>query len=355
SYANLLGEEHGQKNQPVTPAQMQALILNKIEVTIQEGIDDNKRRHLLDSGIAVARKILSDAKDKIMKLDAAIFDIRHKLPRLVQLKEQLKPNLEKAKWRKYMYIYIGASIIAITEGFFSYEAFRNANVPILASFFMAAGIAVAVGFGVHILAGWIRKAKTRAQRIFRYCVVLIPAFIGFATLGNLRADAYSNVINLQVNPEQMVDTSGGTVSGWAIAIISFLLFLAALLFSLKYGKTEQEEKQEQDYKETCNEIDTLEQEIERMEAEKVRINEGATANAALALARYEYAGSNETILATAGRQAFEIYKDKNIRYRNNVPEFFSYPPSFNFTFYFKSLKEKAYETSNTTSDAAYVD
>lgn len=338
THSAILGKQNGIQNKPEIVDELKAYNMNYVESKVQAAMNENEQEHLPISGMVVAKKIQTDAKEEISKLGATLADDEHKLWPLEERKKGVAPDLAKRKIR--WWINAGTGVIAITDGYFAYEALRAAPIAKIPSLISAIGIAAAIGFSVHILAGFILKAKTKLQKLARYCLVLIPAFIGFYVIGNIRAKAYNGIVNLNSQiaggSEQVITP----VSGLDITIISFLLFLAALLFSMRYYKSKEERLQEQEYDRVCREIEELKSKMESTRKKIEEIKEEANLKSAEALARYEYALATERRLISLARQAMEVYKDSNLRYRTDgiCPVFFSNPPTFNFQTFFDNNK-----------------
>lgn len=344
------GKQSGVLNKPVTEAEIRAIVMNYVESQVQLQIDKNHQINIPVSGMVIANKVQTEARDKINPLKASLIEDEHKLRPLEQQKKECSPDLQKRLLRRC--VYIGAALIAIAEGDFAYEAFRAALIPRIPAFFTALGVAVAIGFGSHFLGAYIQKAKTKLQRIFRYSIVLIPAFMGFYFLGNLRSTAYNQTVNLnsQINE---ISVPTGSVSGWSITIISFLLFVIALLFSIHVCKTEEECNKDREYDKICGGIKELLYKTRATNNTIDTIQKQAIEKAGEALARFEFAMAIENRLQGIAKNAMEAFKNANLRYRTDglCPAFFSYPPTFNFRLFFDNLKTKQYE-KNTFSSVA---
>ncbi len=338
-YAVTRGEQHGIDNKPASVAEFRALIFNNIETNVQAAIDDNQRRHLLLSGMIRARQIRQVAQEKTAALRAKLNDLTNTIRLLLNEKKQLTPDLERMQRRKWTYW--GAWFVAAGEGYFAFEALRYATMPPLPAIFTSICIAIIIGFGIDVAAGWIKKAKNRIQRIIRYSIVYIPAITGFYALGYLRAEGYNAVFNLKKGVGNINIPTTGHVSDWNITILSFLLFVAALAFSIKYHKTDKERELEQKYNLKCNEIAEVEAERQAILQEIRDIEAQADAQEKEALERFEYALSNENRLQTLAKEVLEKYKDKNMRFRPDkaCPDFFSNPPEFNFRLFFDVIKQ----------------
>lgn len=338
NYSQLQGKQNGLHNKPVLEPEFRAYIMNYIESKVQSAFDRTQQLYLPISGMAVAQKLQSEATIKINALQSSFEDKEHAMRHLVEKKKRCTPDLQKRKLR--LFVYLGTVIISIVEGFFIYEALRQAAFPKLAAFCASIGIAVAIGFGTHILAGYILKAQTRLQKIFRYSIVLIPAFIGFYVIGNLRANAYNNVVNLDTALEKGVVLSSPNVSEISITIISFLLFLITLVFSIRFHKTDAESLQDQEYDRVCIEIRKLNREMNDIKLSILKIQSETSQEVATALNVFEYALSAEKRLQSIANHALELYKESNLRHRTDglCPVFFSYSPKFSFTLFFDNIK-----------------
>jgi hypothetical protein len=337
-HSGIQGRQNGEKNKPVTEEELRAYIMNMVETRVQSAIDKNQELHQPVSGMVVARKIRADADDKISQLTAFLADDEHKLFPLEEKKKSCTPDLQKRRTRKW--VHAGIIVMTGSEFAFIYEAARNGSIPKLTAFVMALGLALAIGFGSHYAAGFILKGKTTLQRINRYCIVLIPAFIGFYFIGQLRASSYNSVININHSLNGEILSPSGEVSGWSITIISFLLFLVALLLSVRFHKSEEETERDQEYDKICKEIEEVKNSIEAKRNEIELTNRDANTRVVEALRRYEYALAVESRLLSIAKHSMEVYKENNLRHRTDglCPVFFSYPPPFRFKLFFDKVK-----------------
>ncbi len=343
------GKQSGVLNKPGTEAELRAFAMNYIESQVQSQIDKNHQINTPVSGMVMAKKAQEEAKDKINPLKASLVEDEHKLRPLEQQKKECSPNLQKRLLRRC--VYMSAALIALAELDFAYEAFRAAPIPKIPSFFSAVGVAVAIGFGSHFLGAYIQKAKTKLQRIFRYSIVLIPAFLGFYFLGHLRSTAYNQAANLNSQINEFSIPLSGDVSGWSITIISFLLFVTALLFSIHVCKTEEERNSDQAYDRACKEIKELLSKNTSTCNTIDAIQKQATEKAGEALARFEFAMAIENRLQAIAKNGLEAFKSANLRYRTDglCPAFFSYPPIFKFRLFFDNLKRTQNEKNTFSS------
>ena len=337
-FAEVQGKNNGTENKPLFIPEFKALFLNTVESRLQGAIYDNQREYLPISGMVVAQKNQADAGETIKPLTASLRDKDLQHRKLEQCKKECTPDLRKRNIRRL--VYLGASIIAIAEGFFAYEALRRVPLAKIPAFMTSLGITVALAFGTHILAGYIRKAKNRLQFILRFCISVIPVFIGFYVLGHLRAQGYTTAAQMNLDMHHEAAAQPG-VSGIGITILSFLLFLAALIFSIRYHKTEEEEELEKQYDKACRELIHCEKKMMEIKTAIEKTKGNANSQSAEALKRYEYALSMENRLKALGKQVVEEYILKNLCYRSDglIPLFFSEPPTFHFQLFFDNLKK----------------
>jgi hypothetical protein len=337
-FAELQGKQNGLINLPVTEPEFRAYILNPIETRIQATIYRNQQLYLPIAGVVVAQKAQAEAGKEIGALKAELAEDEHKLRPLLEQKKDVTPDLAKRRLRRW--VYIGAAIIAAAEGFFAYEAFRAASFPKVSAFFAAIGIAIGVGFGLHFAARYILKAPTPAQRLFRYAMILIPAFIGFFVLGNLRAESYNTHVSVEPQTTEVYAPPSAGVSGMGLTIVSFILFWIALSFSVRFYKQREERHRDQEYDRICKEIKMRSGKMEAAKRKIETIQVEANRKATDALGRFEYAHSVEKRLIAIARQSLQTYIDANLRHRQDkcCPTFFSTPPSFNFKLFFDNAK-----------------
>lgn len=335
-FTDVEAKQHGLEGKPQHLPEWSAIYLNKVQSTLQGGIDKNAQL-LPVSGVVVAQKGESEATDAIQPLEASLKDGELKFRQLEERKKEGTPDLRKRLVRKI--VYMAASIIAIAEGFFAYEGLRRASLAKFPSFISSVGITVALAFGTHILAGYIRKSTTRLQWITRFCISVIPVFCGLQALGNLRANGYTTAAQMNLSVEQNTIPQA-EVSGLAITTLSFLLFLAALLFSIKFYKSKSEAEFEAAYDKACKELKEHQDKMNGIQQSIDTIKQNARAESAQALAKYEFSITIENRLKNLAKQLINDYIIKNLRFRKDgtTPEFFSNPPELTFRTFFDNVK-----------------
>lgn len=337
-YSETEGKHNAQKNQPNTLDELNAFIKNHIEIKTQEQIHQNQQRFLPICGMVVAKKVQTESDQKCNQLSGVLNDYEHKIKAFEKLKKELTPDLNQRKKRRLSYLVV--TLIGLAEGYLIYEALRRSGFPTLPAFFTALGMAVGIAFATHVLAEYIKTSQTKRQLIFRTCVVLIPAFVFFYLVGNIRADAYNSIAQLKQQTGGAVLPQQSKSSGSKIAIVSFLLYCIGLAISVRYAKTKEEKEHDKAYDKVCREYNEL---LAKINATKATIDTTRAETAQkvqTALATYEYALARERHLESIAKKSLETYSSNNLRYRTDgkCPCFFSTPPPFSFTTFFNPSK-----------------
>lgn len=338
-YAETEGMHMGMQNKPDSQQSLHPFV-KSIESKVQHLHEKNHQAQLPIHGRVVASKLQTDTKEKIKGLQPKLYDMEHKIKQLEGKKKELKPDLKKRLLRRCVHVVI--SFIAGAEGYFTYEALRYASFPLFAAVVTASAVALGIGFGTHFFAGYILKAKTKLQRIIRYILLLVPSAIFFYVIGHLRADAYNNIINLSLAPNDVMLPPTGGISTWNITLFSYIIFVLSLFFSIWVYKSKEERDKEKEYEAVCDEIAQCEKSMKSIQAEINQSAKEAQQKGAEALERYEYAVATEKRLQAVAKQALYAFIEKNMRFRTDgiCPDCFSNPPAFQFTPFFKHIKNE---------------
>lgn len=326
------------RSKPSTAEEFRVLFINKVELSIQETINTIQSIILPTAGIVVAKKYMADAEAEVKPLQATLEDTELDERALQEQQKSVNPNLQKRLLR--ICIYIAAAIVAAAEGVFAYDAFRHTLLSPAVSLIASVAISLSLGFGTHLLAGYLKQAISRKQFLIRLSETVIPIFIAFFMLGNMRSTASAIDASLSLDPYQRIIPES-TVSAIGITTLSFLLFAAALLFSYRFYKTSQEEQADAEYDRCCEALRQCEGEQDAIREKITAIRDNARQQSALALARYEYAVAMEQRLISLGKRVVQEYIQKNIRYRSDttIPSFFSNPPQMRFRLFFDNVKK----------------
>lgn len=337
------GKYTGAMTKPDTEPEYHIYIVNQVETTAQAELDFNHQSNTPVSGVIVANKEQQQAKEKIKPVAASLVQDEQKSKNLDNQKKECTPNFLKMIVRVCAYIALAA--IATAEGYFANDGFRAAGLSVNASAVAAIGIAALVGFGSHIAGGYIQRAESMLEKLKIYCFALIPAFIGFYYLGHLRAFSYNDAAQLKAHLSIFQIMPQYTVSGWGITIISFLMFFAALIISVRFHKTKEESLRDEEYKRTCREIKQLKREMSEKEQFVSATQTEANKKSAEALVRYEYAIAVEKRILGIAKKALTVFVDTNLKYRpdGRVPEFFSTLPELHVLLFFDNVKTSTNE------------
>lgn len=337
SHAALEAKQNAGLNMPVTETDLRAYIMNSVETKVQALITKTQERFLPVSGIAVAQAIQTEADTKVQKLDAGINDAEHKVRLLEEEKKGRIPDLSKRKIRRLVYLF--AVLVGITDGIMAYDSLRFASMSRVAAFISSVGIAAAIVAAIHIMGGYIARATTKRAKLTRFALVLAVAFIGFYFLNDLRASGYNEAARLSTNPDAQTEITSH-ISPLTLTFISFILFAVVLAFAVKYAKTDEQRKAEQDYDLLQNQIIALTNNIQKHKADITVIRAEASQKTAEALGLFEYAQSVEQRLLSIAKQTMNIYAENNLRHRTDklVPEFFAHPLPFKFILFFTPAK-----------------
>jgi hypothetical protein len=335
-FAEVEAKQHGAEGKPQTMPEWKAIFLNKVESTLQGGIDRNAQL-LPVSSVIVAQKGETEATEKIAPLQAVLKDGELNLRQLEVQKNEATPDLHKRMVRKIGYIF--TALISITDACLNFQTIRRIPLSVIPAIIAAGALAASIMLATHVIAGFLYKAQSRLQFITRFCVSVIPVFFGFYILGYYRFKSNATTANLNLDPHQTPISDPG-MSGLGIACISFLLFLSALLFSIKYYRSREEKEKEKVYDKACRELKEHQDKMNGIQENINAIKQNARVESAQALARYEFAITIENRLKNLAKQVINEYIIKNLRFRKDstTPEFFSNPPELTFRTFFDNVK-----------------
>lgn len=339
SFVYTEARQQGLSNSPKTTNEFQATVLHKVQSHIQEGIYELQREVTPRAAATVVSQYKKEAQEKTAPLHSALKELEHQKNVCTQKKKQCSLNKSLCKSRNI--IYIAEAAIGITEACLSYEALKIAGLSKFPAMTTSIGIGVAIGFGMHYMGRYIKQASNKKQQILRYLLVIIPAFIGFWALGNIRATGYATTEAMDVSIEQN-HLQHTTISGLTLAIISFLLFLVGLLFSVRFAKTKQEEQKDEEYQNVLNEEKEIEKKIQECTQQIDTIQSEYTAKCKESYDNFEYAYCTEQKLQSLSDKLIAEFITTNIRHRTDgIPNFFANAPKLQYKTFFDNLKNSA--------------
>jgi hypothetical protein len=339
---SLSGEQHGKLNKPTTALEYRAYSLNHIEAVIQSAIYKTKETFLPVSGVVVAQKARSIGEEKISLLTRERFDTEHLIQKLKERITRIGKNLpSKAKQALVLALLV---VLGAADGYGSYAGFRLYGFPTPLALISCTGIVVAVTAGGHFLGRYIRFASNETIKYLRYIGTLALYGLGFIFLGFLRALAYGHIVHFTDSPGYAPIDDVPQLSGWIIAIVSFLLFWSGLFLSIHTAISKEDTQRQKEVAEATEDLQAVEEKVANIDAEIEKTRTSTLADEALALTKFEYARYCEEQLIATAFEAANAYNQKNLRFRsdNLCPTFFSEKPSFSFQCFFNP-KNEVYE------------
>ncbi len=340
-FAKLQAKEDAQKDTELTETLFTIKVKDHIRSKIQMAIDFIKNILLVTSMVFDATEIDREAQKKTREINNETNDrlqIRASLKR--KLASIIIDPLKKkyGRWLMLVALFVGAGDAALAYGSFRHGAY-TALQALLASLAIGAVISVS-----HLLyARWIKKARTEIQKMTRIFIILSVAFIFFAWIGNLRAEATNNKVSIALDGNNVSAVSSPHLNGWAIAIISFVLFATVLFLSLLLWKSKEERLKEQEYEKLSREISAIDSEINTLEKQKTDIQNMAAVQKSEARKIFDYATSSIRKCKNIGQGAITRYKQVYARFHNDVvPPFFGSPCNFIYdeSFQFPKLQKQ---------------
>lgn len=297
---------------------------------------DHIRKILLPTSLVFdAVEIDNAARKKVQTKEREKNDqLLYKASLIRKLKEITIDPLKK-KYRKILLIVAG--LVGAGDAALAYSSFRYGgySIPMALLTSVAIGSVIAVS---HLLyAGWIKRAGTPLQRTGRISLILLIGFIFFSWIGNIRANSANSTVSIALDGNTVSALSTPHLNGWAVAVISFILFVAILFLSLLFWRSKKERLDEEEYDRLEKEIAESETTIATLEKEIEQIVAAAIIQKSEARAVYDYATASIRKAKHIGRSAIILYKQTYARFHNDVvPSFFSdtneqpYDESFQF-------------------------
>lgn len=232
------------------------------------------------------------------------------------------------------------AIFGAAEGLLIFNLLQSASFPTLVTFFLALVIALAAGFGLHLGAHFICKAKTPISSRIRYVIVLSLAFLVALALGIWRATIYNDTVNINSQIELHSNSSThASFSPWPFVVISFISFLVALAFEIKYWQSDEDKKKQKNYEDKTRELRKIEQEYKDLINEIHGLKTSSNLDSGLIIRKQEYAAINEQRILTLAQHILSHYEGVNVEYRidGDCPSFFGQSITPHFKLYFSEL------------------
>lgn len=329
SFAEVQGRHNGIENKPESEEEFKILALNKIESQVKHYIEELNASNQASTGMVLAQKLDQDAKDKKQPLTGKLNDIEHDAKKFEEQKRFLRPS--KKEQLMLWLVYTGLFLIALSEGYFAYEACRNSGLSFKLSLVSFFAVFITVGLVTHVVVSYIKRLEQRKHKIIALIGVSIIAFIGFYFLGTLRVDAYSTAQNMNLSVSDHKPFSTG-ISGFKLTIISFILFEAGLLLSFFYGKSKDQKDRDREYDKVCRSLYGCRKQMKALSSQIKAIEKDTHEKTEAALLKYEYIVFTKKRLGAMASHVAQKYIETNIRHRTDrsIPPFFTHPPTFDF-------------------------
>ena len=343
SAMGIQAKQDGLANKPATLHHHKIQVIEPIKSTIQKAIEFNRSRYQPISHMAIAQSQRAQSSENITVKEKEKNAKEKEVLQLKDRQKELKATLCNGLSSKMRLIIPAA--FAISEGIVVLNLLQGASFPFLVTFFLAIAIALAAGFGLHLGAHFIRKATTKIGARIRYAIVLSLAFLVAFALGVWRAHLYGDTvtINSQIDLNNVTGPAGPaaptTYSPWPFILITFISFLVALAFEIKYWQTDDEKKKQKAYEDLSKECRKAEKEYKDMVEEINTLNAASTMNSGTVIRKQEYACSNEERLLTLAQVILSHYEGTNVEYRKDgsCPEFFGESITSDFKLYFSDI------------------
>lgn len=327
-FAKLQAQEDAQKPE-ITEVLFNIKVKEPVWGKVQREINFVKTALLVESTVFDAAEIERRAFKKTQVLTNEANDQKQVLAGQKRKLTTLVIDPVKRKLRKWLIIF--AVIVGSADAVLAFTAFRHGAYPMFQALIISLAIGAFIAISHLFYTKWIRSATGRWNQIFRISLVLAIAFIFFALVGNIRAEAANDVVSIAVTDNNVSAVSNPHFNGWAIAGVSFGLFGMVLLASLFLYKTKEEGLKEQEHDRVVNEILQLSAKIKGLEKEKGEIENHTEEEKRKARRLFDYATTAIQRCKSIGQEAITKYKQTFVRFHNDVaPAFFAQPIQFNY-------------------------
>ena len=338
SVFDIQAKQDGLTNSPNTLKHYKVQVVTPLKSTIQKALDFNYSKFPPVSDMAVMQNLRTNSDNKVFELTKEKNDKERKLNQLRGEQKHLKASCKIGLSSKLRVI-IPASF-GLIEGFLVFDMARNTSLPFIVCVFWGLLTALVSGFGLHLAGNYICKSKTPFQAKRRWITVIAISFVVALSLGLWRANSYSEAsnINSQIDPTQTA-TPSTEFSPWPFVIISFVSFLVALAFEIKYWLTDEEKKNLRKYEEKSEEVKNEEHQYNLLKQQIDDIKTKSAFDSGRVMRKQEYACSNEQRLLSLAQDVINRYEGINVDCRKDYqcPAFFGEQINFGFKLYFTPL------------------
>ncbi|MEK7227816.1 MAG: hypothetical protein AAB681_00470 [Patescibacteria group bacterium] len=328
-FAQLQGKEDAMKEHDLTRSLFITKVKDPIRSKVQMAIDFIRNILLPTSLVFSAAEIEQTAK---VSMQVKNNEINDKFQLVASLKRKLNAiSIDPIKVRYGKWLTLVAIIVGLGDAALAYISFRHGAYPVAMALISALAVGAVIAISHLFYAGWIKKAEAGRKRMIRIAIILVSAFLFFACVGNLRASASNQTVNIALDGNTVSAASTSHLNGWAIALISFALFTAVFFLSLLLWRTKKERMDEQEHAKVLAEIQQHKAEIKTLQNEIAGIRENANKQKEVARKIFDYAVSSIRKAKSIGANAVILYKQTYARFHNDiVPAFFDEPIGFEY-------------------------
>lgn len=303
-------------------------VLDFIPSKVQQSIDFIKRTLLVVPEIFNSKELEQVAQKKTQEIDLQVNDRKHILASVTRKRNLVVLDPLKKKYGKWFFI--AALVVGVSDAVLAFMNFIAGSYPIILALFAAASIGLVISISHVGYTPWINRAENRKDRAMRIIAVLVVAFIMFFWMGNLRAAASNSTVNIELSSHEVFAVNPTHLNGWAIAIVSFILFVGIFITSLILWKNKKERLAEQEYDKLTAEIDATKANIEILGKEKEMLISNVIAQKSEARKKFELLKTAIPLCKSIGISAVIKYKQIYSRTNHNTPEFFNDPINFQY-------------------------
>jgi hypothetical protein len=327
-FANVQAPADAKKNHELTQSYYKIQVLDFVHSRVQGSIDFIRRTLLVVPEIFNSKELEQVAQKNVDEIDQRVNDNKHIQASLTRKRNLVILDPLKRKYGKWFFI--AAIIVGAGDAVLSFFNFTAGTYPVILALFAATAIGTVISISHVGYVPWIQKAENKRERVIRITIVLLVSFVLFAWLGNLRASASNSAINIELSGHEVSAVTPTHLNGWAIAMVSFVLFVGIFSTSLILWKNEKERLAEQEYDKLTGEIDTIKSSIEAMGKKKEAIINNVLAQKSEARKKFDLLKTAIPLCKSIGINAIVTYKQVYSRSNHNIPVFFNDPVNFQY-------------------------
>ena len=330
SVLSLFAKQDGEQNKPQNEEYWQSRGLNPV-LSKSETIYNYLQQTIQPVTAATKRaEILTGSKSQVEQLRS---DINYDETHLHHVETEIKSlKVTETKQLLRFAVLVFLVVSGVSDCYVTTDAFRGGGLSAFASLCYGIPVGLAVGLGAGFAATLYMEAKEPKRKIRIFWATISIALIFFAVLGYLRANLYHGIPNISLTgSSEITSTSLFSLTGWELAIASFILFIAGFFFSTATWTSKKDKEQTRKYNRIKNERDQLKKKIETKKREASQISEQALREVSLCTERCEYALAATKRITNIAKTALATYASTNIAYRSDgqcppylleVPEIF---------------------------------